>query len=539
MKRAFGLTVASAVCLLSLPGGELQAADETIKQKWAVLVGVNDYAELEDLQFCRNDVKALAEQLVKAGFPRDNVFLLTDGAADAKDLPTKANIEARIKNVLSVAEEGQLVLVSFSGHGVHLGGKTYLCPTGARVSDPEGTMIQLLTVYDNLDRCKATRKLFWVDACRDDPRQGGSRSVAEHAKSTAGVLASLKAAPEGILTLASCATGQVSWEDEEFGHGVFMHYLLEGLSGKADREEGGNRNSRVSLLELYSYANIKTRRFVLKDKDKVQTPELFGRITGDFDIAEAESSTLAKDFTNTIGMKFKLIPTGEFLMGSPESEDDRLSAEGPQHRVRITKPFYLGVYEVTQAQYETVMGENPSRFEGGTVPVEQVTWEEAVEFCRKLSARDGRRYRLPTEAEWEYACRAGTTTPFAFGKTLSSRTDANFDGDSTYGGSEKGPDLEATAPVGSYRANALGLYDMHGNVYEWCADWYDSDYYENSPTDDPTGPTAGSYRVFRGGGWTFFPGYCRSASRYGISPGHRYGSLGFRVASVPVDASGR
>ena len=284
MKATFGLNAAFLAWLLLAPGGSTQAADETIKQKWAVLVGVNDYAELDDLQFCRNDVKALAEQLVKAGFPRDNVFLLTDGAADAKDLPNKANIEARIKNVLSVAEEGQLVLVSFSGHGVHLGGKTYLCPTGARVSDPEGTMIQLLTIYDNLNRCKATRKLFWVDACRDDPRQGGSRSTAEHAKSTAGVLASLKAAPEGILTLASCATGQVSWEDEGFGHGVFMHYLLEGLSGKADREETGNRNNRVSLLELYKYANTRTRRFVLNERDRAQTPELFGRITGDFDI---------------------------------------------------------------------------------------------------------------------------------------------------------------------------------------------------------------------------------------------------------------
>jgi hypothetical protein len=279
--------------LVSFAG--LTQADETTKQKWAVLVGVNDYADLNDLRFCKNDATALAEQLVKVGFPRDNVFLLTDGAADAKDLPTKANIEARIKNVLAVAEEGQLVLLSFSGHGVHLGGKTYLCPTGARASDPEGTMIQLRTVYDTLNRCKASRKLFWVDACRDDPHQGGSRSAVEHAKSTAGVLASLKATPEGILTFASCATGQTSWQDEEFGHGVFMHYLLEGLSGKADREVGGNRNNRVSLLELYGYANINTRRFVLRDKDRVQTPELFGRITGDFDIAAPKPIDVATD----------------------------------------------------------------------------------------------------------------------------------------------------------------------------------------------------------------------------------------------------
>ena len=284
MKRNGRLNVLFFAWLLSSFGSLAQAADETIKEKWAVLVGVNDYAELDDLQFCKNDAIALAEQLVKAGFPRDNVFLLTDRAADAKDLPNKANIETRIRSVLRVIDKGDLVLVSFSGHGVHLDGKTYLCPTGARVDDPDSTMIQLRVVYDSLNQCKATRKLLWVDACRDDPRPSGMKSAATHARSTAGLVASLEATPEGILTLASCAAGQISWEDQKLGHGVFMHYLLEGLSGKADREETGNRDNRVSLLELYNYSNIRTKRFVLNEHDRAQTPELFGRITGDFDI---------------------------------------------------------------------------------------------------------------------------------------------------------------------------------------------------------------------------------------------------------------
>ncbi len=251
----------ATILILPLVGGRA-FAQEPPGERWAVLIGVNDYADLNDLQYGKSDAAALAERLTQAGFARENVFLLADGAADSKDLPTKSNIEARIRNVLGVAEPGDLVLVSFSGHGVHLDGKTYLCPADARTESPEATMIPLQLVYDSLNRCRAARKLLWVDACRNDPRQSGSRSATEYAKSVAGVLESLRAPPEGILTLASCAAGQVSWEENEFGHGVFIHYLLEGIGGAADRQERGNRDNRVSLLELYNYANIKTKRYV-------------------------------------------------------------------------------------------------------------------------------------------------------------------------------------------------------------------------------------------------------------------------------------
>jgi formylglycine-generating enzyme required for sulfatase activity len=251
-------------------------------------------------------------------------------------------------------------------------------------------------------------------------------------------------------------------------------------------------------------------------------------------IKKAESPSLPKEITNSISMKLKLIPAGEFMMGSPVSERYRDEDEGPVHRVKITKPYYLGVHEVTQSQYEKVMDENPSRFKSSTNPVEQVSWSDAVEFCKKLSEKEGRTYRLPTEAEWEYACRAGTTTPFSFGSVLNGKQ-ANCNGNGPYGTETKGPYLKQTETVGSYAANAWGLYDMPGNVWEWCSDWKDSDYYEDSPTDDPEGPSSGSHRVTRGGCWGSGARRCRSAERFRLSPGYRGGDFGFRVALVPSE----
>jgi formylglycine-generating enzyme required for sulfatase activity len=256
--------------------------------------------------------------------------------------------------------------------------------------------------------------------------------------------------------------------------------------------------------------------------------------------------------TNAIGMKLAPIPAGKFLMGSPADEAER-DADELQHEVTITKPFYLGTHEVTQDQWSKVMSKNPSFFHaknggGPDHPVEQLLWREAVAFCKELSAlpeekKAGRVYRLPTEVEWEYACRAGTTTPFHFGAALSSRQ-ANFNGNYPYGGAEKGPFLGATAKVGSYPPNAWGLYDMHGNVWEWCQDWYDEKYYAGSPKEDPKGPVAGVlptgygafYLVARGGCWLDEGRGCRAAYRFRFMPSDRYRLVGFRVA---CDAAGK
>ena len=227
------------------------------------------------------------------------------------------------------------------------------------------------------------------------------------------------------------------------------------------------------------------------------------------------------------------IPGGSFLMGSPKTEEGRFDIEGPQHRVEIA-PFYMGRYPVTQAQYQAVMGENPSRFKGENNPVERVSWHKAKEFCQKLSEQTGKTYRLPSEAEWEYACRAGTTTPFYFGETIST-DQANYDGSRTYGNGKKGVFRGKTTPVGSFPPNAFGLYDMHGNVLEWCEDvWHDN--YEGAPDDGRPWLTGGdpSSRMLRGGSWDNYPRYCRCAVRLRVDPDYGDDIVGFRVVSSSV-----
>ena len=241
--------------------------------------------------------------------------------------------------------------------------------------------------------------------------------------------------------------------------------------------------------------------------------------------------------TNSIGMRLALIRPGEFTMGSPDNEKGHYGNEGPLHAVIVSKPFYLGVYPVTQGEFQRVMGRNPSHFTGNKrLPVEQVAWDVAIQFCQKLSEspeerQAGRTYRLPTEAEWEYACRAGSTTAYCFGDKQAQLADFAW---------YKKNAGRRTHAVGEKKPNAWGLYDMHGNVWEWCQDWYGQDYYGESPENDPTGPAeapergsqpAEESRVHRGGCWDRAADRCRSASRYGSYPISEDSFQGFRVVA--------
>jgi formylglycine-generating enzyme required for sulfatase activity len=241
-----------------------------------------------------------------------------------------------------------------------------------------------------------------------------------------------------------------------------------------------------------------------------------------------------------LNLEMVAIPSGTFWMGSPNSETNTSDSEHPQHQVTVA-PFFMGKYAVNQAQWRSVaslpqinqkLEPDPANFKGENRPVEQVSWLDAEEFCLRLSVATGRPYRLPSEAEWEYACRSGTQTPFHFGETITPNL-ANFDGNYPYAKSKKGLYREETTVVGDFTPNVFGLYDMHGNVYEWCFDhWHDS--YKGAPTDGRPwlSDDENARRIRRGGSWLYTPRDCRSASRYPYYPSNCTYIIGFRVVCV-------
>ena len=253
---------------------------------------------------------------------------------------------------------------------------------------------------------------------------------------------------------------------------------------------------------------------------------------------QGSAKYFTEDLGNGITIEMVKIPGGTFIMGSPESEKGRDDDESPEHEVTVSG-FYMAKFQVTQAQWKQVadlpqiareLKPEPSHFQGENLPVEEVSWYDAVEFCQRISKATGKEYRLPSEAEWEYACRAGTTTPFNFGETITSEL-VNYNGDYTYANEAKGFYRRETTPVGSFPANGFGLYDMHGNVWEWCADtWHDS--YEGAPNDGSAWTTGEvSKYVLRGGSWDFNPQNCRSAIRPWNAPDVDNNDRGFRCVA--------
>ncbi|MFA5553028.1 MAG: formylglycine-generating enzyme family protein [Phycisphaerae bacterium] len=235
------------------------------------------------------------------------------------------------------------------------------------------------------------------------------------------------------------------------------------------------------------------------------------------------------EISDGVFMEFVLIPAGEFVMGSPSNEKNRGWDEGPLHQVRISKSFYLGKYEVTQEQYEAILGENPKlKFRSPNLPVENVDWRQAGIFCQAVSNKTGLKMRLPTEAEWEYSCRAGTDTEFYTGNMIDPEQ-ANYDWGKSYNKSKRANSLGRTKMVGSYPPNAFGLYDMHGNVWEWCQDIYKNDYYKASRIVDPVNDGPKGSRVIRGGAWNEGPEKLRSAQRSKRIEGADRRHIGFRV----------
>jgi formylglycine-generating enzyme required for sulfatase activity len=325
----------------------------------------------------------------------------------------------------------------------------------------------------------------------------------------------------GLLFLVVSSTGGESPPDPEHPRNA-PPPAPPGTGGDSDNPEKNDPppNVKEPALKLQSFSfPVVTLNAQGKEISRVQK----------------QNKYFVEDLGQGIGLDMVAIPGGSFMMGSPKGEG--FAYEKPQHRVTV-RPFYMSKFPITQAEWSTVaampkvqreLNPNPSNFKGVNRPVEQVSWDDAVEFCQRLSRRTKRQYRLPSEAQWEYACRAETTTPFHFGLTITTDL-ANYDGNYTYGSGPKGVYREETTDVGRFPPNAFGLYDMHGNVWEWCQDvWHDN--YDGAPTDGSAWMQGGdqSLRLLRGGSWYNVPGSCRSALRYGVARGSWYDVVGLRV----------
>ncbi len=528
-------------------GSEVESATSN---RWALLIGVDRYAKpgLANLDYCGADARALREVLIlHAGFPKEQVVVLHDEAEDARLRPTRDAMVVQLRNILERSKDADLLLIAFSGHGVHLD-KSYLCPADADVHHPAETMIAVPDLYALLnEKCYAEHKVLFIDACRNQGGQGRAIQVETLRRLPEGFARSLARVPPGLWCLSSCQAGQVSFENPELGHGVFMYFLMEGLRGAADsraENPAANGDGVVDAHELFHFARQRTDQFVKRRHRPPQVPELF-HLGSDIPPL-ARLPQRQQRLVNDVGMEFVLIPRGKFTMGSPDGEGHQ--NERPRREVWITEDFYLGVTEVTQQQYEAVMGRNPSYFspagrgaarvqgrDTSKLPVERVNYHDAVEFCRKLAEREGLpagSYRLPTEAEWEYAARAGTTAEYGpAGSPLGLSRFAWYDEMAS----------RRTHEVGSLQANEFGLYDMQGNVAEWCSDWYDPDYYQYGPREDPQGPAKAvrhDWKLLRGGAWCLPEAYCRMADRNAMSAVKRELYAGFRVVRV-IDVLGK
>jgi formylglycine-generating enzyme required for sulfatase activity len=579
---------------------------QTSGKRVALLVGVNHYDKrgFRDLEYAERDVEELAGVLKPAGY---DVHLLTGSAKDDSRAELK-NVQKAIETILTGRKKEDLILIALAGHGLQievtgadgkLRAESFYCPADAEQGNAK-TMLAMGKLFEEIDRRGGGHNLVLVDACREDPTRGrgldGSR---------------VQALPEGVAVLFGCRAGQKTFETKNAGggHGVFFHFVLEGLGGKARNDRG-----QVTWDRLVEYVRERVEDGapeLLGDKTLAQTPNLIANLPGRSPILlpslppkllvapfgertakarqEAWKRFLGKAEVieeNSIGMKLVLVPPGEFLMGTSEEEVEQtlkdLSGtkrewmeDEKQHRVRITRPFLMGVHEVTVGQFrrffqadrytteaerdgEGGMGynEDAKEFQRGPQytwkntgwrqtddhPVVNVSWNDVEAFCKWLSKKEGRTYRLPSEAEFEYACRAGTTTRYYHGDDPEGLARVGNVNDAT--AKDMFPrftdTIEArdghvfTAPVGQYPANALGLCDLHGNVREWCQDWYRKDY-EALPTDDPLNDKPATLRVIRNGAWGDGAGGNRSADRLVLGkPSSRSHAWGFRVVVSPV-----
>lgn len=597
LRRALRLLVlAIAVAAVQRPM-EAPAGEGT---RFALLIGINKYRNLGRLNTCGADARELARVLIeRAGFPEDQVILMTDDADRPQNLPTMGNLLNRFEQISILPRADDAVLVFFSGHGVTVEGEGFLVPADGS----QRNAIPLKSVKSMLEKCEAKAKLLVLDCCHAGSASKGVSSIAP----------TLVKKGANLAMLLSSGAGQSSYMTEDETHSIFTRYLLHGLSGAADK----SKDNSITVKELHGYLRLQMMKWCFKS-GKTQVPVVYPDPAPDTVLAlvpkptgrpgssehPPQASLLPKtlraayvvpvksidQYGNPVakgiglktrfpaeiwhrktGMEFILVEPGAFPMGSklPAREvaakyggkEDYFTDDHPQHEVTLTRPFYLGKYEVTFAQFSQFVAStgyktDAERDEGAYVwtgtdwqkrpgmcwrepgfeqtprhPVACLSWDDAGAFCEWSGME------LPTEAEWEYACRADSRTVFPWGdEATGAAGQANVADETTVKRSfgwetfrEVSDGYPYAAPVGSFRPNQWGLYDMVGNVFEWCRDWYGSDYYEQSEARDPQGPPKGEYRVLRGGSWFGYPGAARSPNRDRDHPKGRNSIYGCRV----------
>ena len=512
--------------LAILPQFSLQAA---AAQKYALLVGVTTYEHAQmnrtPLKYPEADANAVSELLKSSGY---EVKVLTGKQA------TLAAVEAELLKLEKHGTADGVVFIGLFGHGVQYGSEAFFGPFDTKirkVTDAVGktvydgnkpklepdpaSMVSMKRLLEALTACGASNRVLIADCCREDPSAARGRAFGSSVK--------ISDLEPGTAAIFSCSNTEQAFEHDDWGHGAFTKSFLD-YCGML--QPGADASANTMTVPLYRSVQL-----MVKAKTNGRSTQTVNPIVNGVVDLQIRIKSTASEITNSIGMKLKLIAADEFVMGSPADEADREDDEGPQHRVRISKAFYMGVTEVTQGEWYSVMKTKPWAGkeyvnEGDGYPAVYVSWEDAVEYCKRLSLKEGVTYRLPTEAEWEYACRGGKSTSYSFGSDAEQLKNYAWYDENAWDIGEKYSHL-----VGTKKANPYGLFDMHGNVHEWCQDVYDEKVYasRSGVTVDPVSTSGSEYRVLRGGSWNYFSRNARSALRVWLTPDLRNFTVGFRV----------
>ena len=547
------LLLSLIICLTSMP---LSAAEKGTK--YALLIGVSRYDpdQLDSLQFPDRDMSELAKALIeKCAFRKENVYQMTATEVgvtrNPRHLPTAKNIRRELEGLIGVCDKGDTLLIAFSGHGIQFrnDNENYFCPTDADLTNRKSLINLQTEVYQQLAKnCDATVKLLFVDACRNDPRADGARKTAAKRKeldlnkinNPQGI-----PVPKGLAAFFSCQRGQIAIEQKPLKHGVFFVFVIHAFSiplifFNVLKRQIQKPQLKASTEDVITLVKAGTK----PEPPKKTLPK--GEIEEEFTWkgAKRKRRVLRLDLGKGVTLDLVRIKKGTFKMGSPESDKEAYRDEKPQHTVELTKDFYIGKYEITRAQFARFVDdtgykteaekasssstwENPGFTQTDDHPVLYVSWNDADAFCKWLKKKTGKAIQLPTEVQWEYACRGGETTKYFTGDDPESlKGYAN----NAKGGFKFDDGYKYTSPAGKFLPNGFGLHDMTGNVREWCNDRGYEEYTGDKRTD-PKGPDSGIGRILRGSAWGDLPGLCRCACRGRIDPAYRIINLGFRVAS--------